>query len=381
MNILFFGVHYWDSPWFRKQQFAKRLSERGHKVFFVEESISIIRRKSSDKNLPFKSTIRKINDNLYIITPSAMFPYPLNYFTRSLYNLKILRDVKKFFKNLGVSDYMFWCTRPEHGTFLKKLRGKKIFDLCDDLPGYSKLDGDEKSYNKQMIFMRNAFKYSDAVIVSAVRIKEKYQHLTKNEVIVIPNGHSINSSENIKAQMPIELQSIKRPIVGFIGTLFRFIDDSLLEFVISRRPEYNFVFVGGVEGIFPIDKIKKYPNVYLLSKKPQKEIPAYISSFDVCLNAFKIHDVNDSVNPVKVYEYLANRKHVISSRMYSLEKERIAEYITFANDYDEYLNKLDAILSGDLVNNIPDEVLRSYHWDNLFVRLIQNLKTVHGIEL
>ena len=64
MNILFFGVHYWDGPWFRKQQFAKRLSDRGHKVFYVEESVSIIRRNKSDRNLPFKTTMRKENEPL-----------------------------------------------------------------------------------------------------------------------------------------------------------------------------------------------------------------------------------------------------------------------------------------------------------------------------
>ena len=381
MNILFFGVHYWDGTWFRKQQFAKRLSDRGHRVFYVEESVSIIRRKKTDKNLPFKTTIKKLNDNLYIVTPSAMFPYPLNYFTRSLYNLKLLYDVKKIFKRLNISDFLFWFTRPEHGTLLKKLDEKKIFDLCDDLPGYSKLDDDEKSYNKQMVFMRNSFKYSDAVIVSAIRIKEKYQSLTEREVIVIPNGHSINSSAKITIEIPQELQKIKKPIVGFIGTLFRFIDDKLLDFVISKRPEYSFIFVGGVEGYFPIDKLKNHPNVYLLGRKQQKEIPSFINAFDVCLNAFKIHDVNDSVNPVKVYEYLSNRKHVISSKMYSLMKEKIADYITFADDYDDFIKKLDYRLSGDFYNNIPKDLLDSYHWDNLFNSLVEKLKFIHGIDL
>ena len=381
MNILFFGIHYWDSPWFRKQQFAKRLSDLGHKVFYVEDSDSIIRRKKDDRNLPFKTTIRKENDNLYIITPSAIFPYPLNYFTRSLYNLKILNDSKKFLKQLGISDFIFWFTRPEHGTFLSKLKGLRIFDLCDDIPGYSKLSGDEKSYNQHLRYLKRSLKFTDISIVSAVKIKEKYQSLTNNEMIVIPNGHSINLANKLQLNVPEDMLNIKTPIVGFIGTLFKFIDESLLEYIISKRPHYNFVFVGGIEGYFPIDRLKKYPNVYLLGRKPQKEISSYIYAFDVCINTFKIHDVNDSVNPVKVYEYLAHKKHVISTKMYSLMKENIANYITFAGNYEDFLTKLDEKFKKDLINNVPDELLNSYHWDNLFVKLIERLKIVHNLEL
>lgn len=380
MNLLFFGVHYWDSAWFRKQHFAKRLSDRGHKVFYVEESVSIVRRQKTDRNLPFKTTIRKENDNLYIITPSAIFPYPLNSFSRSLYNLKLLNDAKRIFKRENITDFNFWFTRPEHGTFLKKIEGIKIFDMCDDLPGYSKLAGDKKSYKQQMRFLKSAYKNSDIQIVSAVRIKEKYQQLSNKEVIVIPNGHSIKLDVMKEFSIPKDLKDIKKPLVGFIGTLFQFTDDTLLEYIISKRPQYSFVFVGAVEDSFPIEKIKKFSNVFLLGKRPQNEIHNYIKSFDVCLNTFKIHDVNESVNPVKVFEYLANRKKVISTRMYSLMKEKLADYIMFADDYDDFLKKLDNSLLGDAENKVPDKIIEEYHWDNIFERLLFQLKSIHRVD-
>jgi hypothetical protein len=381
MNILFFGIHYWDSPWFRKQQFAKRFAERGHKVFYVEDSDSIIRRKKGDRNLPLRSTIRKENENLFVITPSALFPYPLNYFSRSLYNLKILNDCKRFLKKLGINEFMFWFTRPEHGTFLKGMNQIKIFDICDDIPGYSLLSGNMKRYKKHLFYLKNSLKHTDIAVVSAAKIKEKYQSLTQNEMIVIPNGHSINLNDEAKINLPSDIADIPKPRVGFIGSLFQFIDEDLLEFIISRRPQYNFVFVGGIEGYFPIDRIKKYPNTYLLGRKPQKEIPNYISAFDVCINPFKIHEVNDSVNPVKVYEYLAKKKVVVSVKMYSLMKENISKYVLFAENYDDFLKKLDSSLMDSKNNNIPDTVLQQYHWDNIFERLVIEIKDKHSLVL
>lgn len=381
MNILFFGIHYWDSPWFRKQQFAKRFAERGHKVFYVEDSDSIIRRKKGDRNLPLRSTIRKENDNLFVITPSALFPYPLNYFTRSLYNLKILNDCKRFLKELGINEFIFWFTRPEHGTFLKGMNQIKIFDICDDIPGYSLLSGNMKRYKKHLFYLQNSLKHTNIAVVSAAKIKEKYQSFTQNEMIVIPNGHNISSSDEAKFNLPSDMVHIPKPIVGFIGSLFQFIDEDLLEFIISKRPQYSFVFVGGIEGYFPIEKIKKYPNTFLLGRKPQKEIPDYISAFDVCINPFKIHEVNDSVNPVKVYEYLAKKKIVVSVKMYSLMKENISKYVLFAENYDDFLKKLDISVMGKINNNISNDELQQYHWDNLFMKLISEVKDRHSLAL
>jgi len=63
-------------------------------------------------------------------------------------------------------------------------------------------------------------------------------------------------------------------------------------------------------------------------------------------------------------------------------QERISKYISFAASYDEFLNILDQhIQSENFCNNIPTELLQSYHWDNLFNEMISKIKKIHGFEL
>ena len=77
--------------------------------------------------------------------------------------------------------------------------------------------------------------------------------------------------------------------------------------------------------------------------------------------------MNDSVNPVKVFEYLALQKKIVSTYMYSLMKEKIADYILFAKDKNDFINILDnIIINRNFSNPITNEVIKSYHWDNLF---------------
>lgn len=382
MDILYYGGHYWnDGAWFRKQQFASRLSKRGHRVFYVEDAPSMIRKNKDHKNKYFKTILEKINNNLFIISPSAVFPFPRSNFFRKIYNIKLLNDVNKIFRNYNINNYLLWVNRVEFSTVFNKISSTKIIDICDDIPFYQKLTGDEKGYKSAVKFFNLAFKNADIPIVSAQKIKEKYKYLTDKEMIVVPNGHNI-MQRKISLGIPEELRKIPRPIIGFLGTLFQFTDDKLLEFLIKHRPNYSFVFVGHIEGSFPIEKINKYKNVYLLGKKPKEVIPSFVNAFDVCINPFKVHEVNDSVSPVKVFEYLALNKVVISTVMYSLMKEKISSYIEFAKDYEEFLFKIDEhVKTNNYINKIPHEVLDKYSWDGLFERMTTQIKEKYKIEL
>lgn len=380
MNIIFYGGHHWyKGPWFRKQQFALRLSNNGHKVFYIESTISMFRKKKSDGYNYFKTIFRKINDNLTIVSPSAMFPFPNNYYFRFLYNLKLFLDIRRYFKKNGISDYILWFNQIEFSSISRYSSKVTIFDLADDRPYYSILAEDFKGYKTMLKYTKLAFSNSTCAIVSAIKIKEKYQIYSKSDIIVIPNGHSIRNDTAFLRKEPKEIMNLSGPKIGFIGTLFRFIDDDLLEYIISRRPGYNFIFVGPIQDNFPINKIKHFKNVQLLGERPKTSIPNYIDHFDICINPFKVHEVNDSVSPVKVFEYLALKKPVLSTKMYSLMQERISENIVFASDYQDFIKKLDNILCNPYSISISESLIQLYHWDNLFSKLLNELKVKHNI--
>jgi len=112
-----------------------------------------------------------------------------------------------------------------------------------------------------------------------------------------------------------------------------------------------------------------------LGKKKKEEIPAYINRFDVCINPFRIDDVSKSVNPLKIYEYLACKKNVVSVRMESLESEVVSKLIYFADDYDDFNAKLNRALKENL-NNKNFEILKNYSWDNLFLKVLKLVRTM-----
>lgn len=124
-----------------------------------------------------------------------------------------------------------------------------------------------------------------------------------------------------------------RPVVGCIGQINCSYDLELLEHSANANPDTQHVFVGNLfeEGSVT-DRIRSYfnlPNVHWLGRIPHHLLPAYLASFDLCLNPLSISDHNDRRDPLRIYDYLTTvvpiysldldgvRRHVPHVRIFS----------------------------------------------------------------
>jgi glycosyltransferase involved in cell wall biosynthesis len=370
-QIVCVSTHYWDDPWFRKQHFMSRFHKKGYKIAYIEPSFSMLRKVDVSKNEYatnkfFSTGIEEKDKGLFIIKPFRYLPF----WTRPLIN-KVNILILSFFissvlKKIGFKDYILWIYRPEFTNSLRMFNYKKIvFDITDDLAAY---DYNNKS---KYIYIKNCMEYlakkSDLTIVTAYTLFENFKHITPN-IHLIPNGYDSNlfAEENIMSP-PLEMKDIHKPIIGFIGTIFSFLDFELLRYIIDHNPNNSFVFIGNCEANSKREweAILKYKNVYWLGKKKKESIPGYIKFFDVCINPFKIDSVSRSVSPLKVFEYLAMKKPVISSDMESLKREKISKLIYFAKDYDEFDYKLKFALNNR-IDSSNYQCVKDYSWDSLF---------------
>lgn len=118
---------------------------------------------------------------------------------------------------------------------------------------------------------------------------------------------------------PAELTDVPRPIVGFVGALYEWVDWSLIREVASAMPQVDFVFVGPRDASTSKDPCAGLANVHLLGQRAFEEVPAYIEGFDVCWVPFRVDEIGLAANPVKLYEYLALGKPVCSTQVADLD--------------------------------------------------------------
>lgn len=156
--------------------------------------------------------------------------------------------------------------------------------------------------------------------------------------------------------IPEDLKDIPRPVLGYSGYIKKQLDWQLLLALATRHPEWSFVFVGErrphVEIQEVLAQIGTLPNVHFLGGKPSTELARYPQHFDVCLMPYRMNDYSKYIFPLKLYEYLAGGRPVISMPIPALAG--FGDLILVATSVAEWERAIERLLMpGD------DDVARS----------------------
>ena len=379
-DIVCVSTHYWDDRWFRKQEFMSRFSQ-ANRVLYVEPSFSMVRQPEDHlegiaTNRSFVTRLERRGDRLHLLKPPRGVPkwnHPqLDRLTYRWYG----RLVRRAMKRLGFRDAILWVYTPSYYHALDAIpHAALVFDLVDDLGAYAGEGHPRAAYDEASV--EGLVRRSDLLVVTAKTLEERYGALARR-LEQIPNGFdaSLFSSNGPAPPTPPALAGVRRPILGFIGTFFVFIDYELLARVARAHPDKSLVLVGRVEATSPeavagLAKLRQLPNVVYAGWEPRSAMPAYLRAFDVCLNPFRTGRVADSVNPLKVYEYLAMGRPVVSTPMTALEREAAGRFVHFARDAEEFSQQIEHCLSPEVQAHARagQNAVAPYSWDRLFERL------------
>lgn len=136
------------------------------------------------------------------------------------------------------------------------------------------------------------------------------------------------------------------PVVGFVGSLEYFIDFQQILDAASLRRDCTFVVAGGGRQYSRLQSEKQrlgLGNLILTGGLDHKEILKHVDSFDICLSPFRLSPLTHGACPIKLFEYMAFRKPVISSRI--AEVQRIGNgFLYWADSASELVSRIDEIV-------------------------------------
>ncbi|GAH58233.1 unnamed protein product, partial [marine sediment metagenome] len=142
-----------------------------------------------------------------------------------------------------------------------------------------------------------------------------------------------------------ELEGIPKPIAGYFGTLTAHNDIELLMWCARRLPDVSFVLAGQITG-GDYSALGNMPNVHLLGKIPYERIPYLCASFDVCMLQWKMSDWIRSCNPLKLFEYMASGRPIVSVPIVEVVK-KYSEVISVARSKEEFCQAIMWELQND----------------------------------
>ena len=324
-TILIFPLIDWEHRQQRPQHLALHLGRRGYRVVYFS-TIPLIDRQ------PYRITARH-EENVYVCRLRAG-GFRIDDIHRDLMS-NAIRDgyagsLRTFMKDMEIEHPIIILHHPYWTPLAQVVPHERIgYDCMDHHRGFfddaaTGMDASELSL----------IKAADFVITSSVYLKRKFQPV--RDVIVIPNGCEYDVFSQVA---PPSGSSV--PVAGYIGAIAKWFDIALLIEVAKKLPGWMFVLVGTTAGCNTW-KAKKIPNIKILGEVPYKDVPAHLARFNACMIPFRINELTKATNPVKVYEYLASGRPVISTPI--PEVELLAGKVQIASDANEFALKLQESL-------------------------------------
>jgi glycosyltransferase involved in cell wall biosynthesis len=160
-------------------------------------------------------------------------------------------------------------------------------------------------------------------------------------------GHGVDYEAFARQTTPWEppdIGCIPHPRIGYYGGIdAHTFDPELLLAVAAQLPEMHFVLVGACS--LPPGTFTGAANIHLLGQKPYEQIPSYGRAFDVALMPWRNNDWIAACNPVKLKEYLALGKPVVSTPY--PEGEPYRDIVYFAAEAADFADAIRRALRED----------------------------------
>jgi glycosyltransferase involved in cell wall biosynthesis len=184
--------------------------------------------------------------------------------------------------------------------------------------------------------------------------------------------YDLFASAAAQPSTPAEMTGLKRPVVGYFGDIdAHIVDVEMLEELAALLPEMAFVFVG--TSTVDTGALSQRPNVTMIPRRPYDVIPHYGKCFDVAIMPWRRNDWIDSCNPIKLKEYLALGKPVVSTPFSELDYyDGVIERAQGAAQFAEAIRKVIAEDSPERVEARRRRVA-DITWDSRAALALQEL--------
>jgi glycosyltransferase involved in cell wall biosynthesis len=309
-----------------RQQIMRRAALRGHHVLFVESGAFLWRGVSRIVQQPWRELRRRlvgetVGGGIQVRSARNVLPWGKRSRLASHINFAVTaRMLRRALRDLP-RPVVLWLYDPCGASMIGSIgEDFAVYDCVDD---YAE-QYDRHNSGKKLVADadRAAGQRSRLVFATTEGLAARHRQ-TNARTYLVPNAGDFDhfSPAADRSLIATELQTLRRPVVGFAGNLTTGkVDFSLLRRLASVRPEWTLLLIGPVRGGVEreLEGLTDFPNVRWLGWKPYAELPRYVAAFDVGLCPYVESAYTRNVFPLKVFEYLAAGKPVVATGTPSL---------------------------------------------------------------
>jgi glycosyltransferase involved in cell wall biosynthesis len=234
-----------------------------------------------------------------------------------------------------------------------------VLDILDDNTHFPNLKKAEQlAYKQKLIELAKR-----ASVVTAVShyLVEQTETWTGKKVEYLPNGVDVERFQRKGgSREPEDMAPIPHPRLTFVGAITSWIDIELLEAVAASYPDYQLVLVGPVfTSAHAVKQLERRENVHVLGAKPYADVPDYMHASDVLLLPRTYDPHSLACDPLKLYEYLATGKPIVSTGHPSVK--RFADLVYIGWDARAFVQAIERALH------------RTHEWETRQMKVVDQL--------
>jgi glycosyltransferase involved in cell wall biosynthesis len=249
--------------------------------------------------------------------------------------------VRRALRSLGFHRPLLWFVVPHAATVMGKLgECGSVYYCIDDYASFPGVDAGAVQWMDDLLTRQAGVLFvSSPVLFEKKRTLNTNTHFSPHGVDVDLFGQAMDEA----LPLPEPARGLRKPVIGYFGVLGGWTDLELLAFIARQRPDWTLLLIGHAPQ--DLGELAQLPNVVLPGPVPYKTLPAWAKAFDVAVIPYLETRQVLHANPLKLREYLATGKPVVST--WTPEVERFAHVVRIARDKEQYLSAIERALTED----------------------------------
>jgi glycosyltransferase involved in cell wall biosynthesis len=358
--ICFAGEDWWYHHPHSKNHLLKRYARQNTVLFVNSITMGLPSMANPDFLLKIRRKLksylrwlRKVPEGLWVMTPFNL-PFYGSKAGRLFNRILLLAQLRLAMLLLRISQPIVWVAIPTAAELAGRLGEKLLLYQVSD-----KYDANEDSALSPDVIRSWDRQLKDAADVVLYSGRKLFQESTEPHRFFLEQAVDFEHFSQLQVEPAGEMETIPQPILGYFGSMDYVMDTELMAEVAHLRPNWHWVMLGLKSNLVRVAA----PNIHFLGSKPYRDLPRYITRFDVCVLPWRADNAFTSYgSAIKVREYLATGKPVVMAPLYEYLE---TPGLRFYRGAQEFIAQVEAALAEDTPAPVAQRqaVVRQNTWD------------------
>lgn len=360
-----------------RQQIMIRAAQRGHRVLFVESGGHLARHLWRLVAGPHRGSVaRRLfggeqpHEAITVEKAVTLVPWGQKFPLANRINSRLTgARIRRAARGLD-GPKILWLYDPTAFELVGRVgEDMTVYDVVDD---YAEQVGPDARRRRFVAAADEAAASRSQVVFATTNGLYERQVARNPETHLVRNGADFAHFSHTNGTAA-EVGALAGPVIGFAGNLTaEKVDLDLLEAAARMRPEWSFVLVGppAENARAGLRRLEGLGNVHVLGFRPYDELPAYVSGFSVGVIPYRSTAYTRNCSPLKVFEYLAAGKAVVTSGVPELGG--MEPDVALADGAEAFVAAVESALAADSSDAVERrrQLAEKNTWDARTERLL-----------